>query len=187
MPAASNSFRIADNKNFPSKYPEIGRQQHVVSEDSRNVLGMEKPAPSQILASNMTYSAQRHVKNHSINNMDLTNRSPETHALSTNTIEDLYSAPGGVNSNPSQNVSTIEEKQSPALMPLTSNYNVSRTLKRGCRHLMKHVETDHMQRKGMSKYGAKLQQDAFSPKVPSVLSAKPLSQHPLTQAFLKKQ
>ena len=183
--SASNSgFKFPERKTN-TKYPEVSKQR-VVSEDKQQIMGIEKPTPRQVLASNMTYSAQRHLKYNSINNLELTNRSPGTggRALSSNTIEDIYSVP--VNSNPSQNISTIEEKPSP-LMPLNAHYNMSRTLKRGCRHLMKHVETDHMQRQAMPKYGTKRQPDAFSPKDLAVLSTKPLSQHPLTQAFLYKK
>lgn len=52
---------------------------------------------------------------------------------------------------------------------------------------MKHVETDHMKRKGMIKYAPKMHPDCFSPKELSVLSNKAMSQHPLTQAFLYKK
>lgn len=151
-----SGFKFPENKTN-AKYPEVNKQR-VVSEDKQQIMGIEKPTAGQILASNMTYSAQRHLKYNSINNLELTNRSggpnPDMsgRAYSSNTIEDIYSVP--VNSNPSQNISTIEERPSP-LMPLNAHYNMSRTLKRGCRHLMKHVETDHMQKQAMPKYGAK--------------------------------
>jgi len=65
------------------------------------------------------------------------------------------------------------------------HFSVPRTLKRGCKHIMKHVETDSLQRKSFIKYTPKMHPDCCSPK--DLSASKAMSQHPLTQAYLFKK
>lgn len=84
----------------------------------------------------------------------------------SSTIDEFTSGP--IDTHFKNGISTIEERPQ-HLLPLSYHPN-PRSLKHGCRHLMKHVETDHRQRQEKLAQLPPAKASSFTPKDLSVLN-----------------